>query len=195
MASYLIFRTVVSKDIPVTGRGGLYSYEVLRTPHCLDSRLADGGKVISPMYLLHFTPQKHYFSASGTHFCQRLSEPQGLVWPEGSGKLKKFDSCLLELTKPEWNIFKYSRVKNLVSSVTILLSISYYGVWYADWCTEYVEQHQIFPKWVMFVAQASVGFGFWESQEYAELCGVSEKFCSVTTENFLNTYFMLNGIN
>jgi hypothetical protein len=36
-----------------------------------------------------FTPQKHYFYASGTHFCLRLSKPQGLVRPEGLGKLIK----------------------------------------------------------------------------------------------------------
>jgi hypothetical protein len=34
-----------------------------------------------------FTPQKHYFYASGTHFCKSLSKPQGLVRPEGLGKL------------------------------------------------------------------------------------------------------------
>jgi hypothetical protein len=34
-----------------------------------------------------FTPQKHYFSASGTHFYLRLSKPQGLVRPEELGKL------------------------------------------------------------------------------------------------------------
>jgi hypothetical protein len=35
------------------------------------------------------TPHKNYLYASGTHFCQRLSKPQGLVRPEGIGKLKK----------------------------------------------------------------------------------------------------------
>jgi hypothetical protein len=35
------------------------------------------------------TPQKHYFYASGTHFCKRLSKPQGLLRPEGLGKLIK----------------------------------------------------------------------------------------------------------
>jgi hypothetical protein len=45
---------------------------------------------------MDFTPQKHYFSASGTHFCYRLSEPQGLVRPVGLGKLKKFTSLGLE---------------------------------------------------------------------------------------------------
>jgi hypothetical protein len=34
-------------------------------------------------------PQKHFSSASRTHFCKRLSEPQGLVWPAGLGKSKK----------------------------------------------------------------------------------------------------------
>jgi hypothetical protein len=32
-----------SKAIPVTGRGGLLGYEMLRIPHCLDNRLIDGG--------------------------------------------------------------------------------------------------------------------------------------------------------
>jgi hypothetical protein len=52
---------------------------MLRIAHCLDSRLTDGGKVVCPTHQPHFTPQKHYFSASGTHFCWRLSKPQGLV--------------------------------------------------------------------------------------------------------------------
>jgi hypothetical protein len=41
-----------SKAIPVTGRGGL-----LRIPHCLGSRLTDGGKVVSPTHrpLLYFS--------------------------------------------------------------------------------------------------------------------------------------------
>jgi hypothetical protein len=30
---------------------------------------ADGGKVVSPTHRPRSTPQKHYFSASGTHFC------------------------------------------------------------------------------------------------------------------------------
>jgi hypothetical protein len=34
-----------------------------------------------------FAPQKHYFSASGPHFCSRLSITQGLVWLERLGKL------------------------------------------------------------------------------------------------------------
>jgi hypothetical protein len=64
---------------------------MLRIPHCLDNRLIDGGKVVSPTHQQHFTPQKHYyFNVSGTHFCLRLSKPQGLVQPEGLGKFKKF---------------------------------------------------------------------------------------------------------
>jgi hypothetical protein len=57
------------KRIPVTGRGGLQGCEMLRIPHYLDNWLTDGGKVTSPMRRPHFTPQKYYFSDSGTHFC------------------------------------------------------------------------------------------------------------------------------
>jgi hypothetical protein len=56
-----------SKAIPSTGREGLYGSEILRIPHCLDSRLTDGGKV-SPTHRPRSTPLKQ-FSASGTHFC------------------------------------------------------------------------------------------------------------------------------
>jgi hypothetical protein len=56
-----------------------------RIPYCPDYRLTDGGKVVSP----HSTPLKHYFSASGTLFCERLRKLQGLLRSEGLGKLKK----------------------------------------------------------------------------------------------------------
>jgi hypothetical protein len=60
---------------------------MLRIPHCLVNRLIAGGKVVSLTHPPHFTLQKHYyFSLSGTHLCQRLSKPQGLVRPEGLGK-------------------------------------------------------------------------------------------------------------
>jgi hypothetical protein len=62
---------------------------MLRIPHYLDNRLTDGGKVVSPTHRQHFTLQKHYYlSASGTHFCQRLSKPKGLVRSEVLGKFK-----------------------------------------------------------------------------------------------------------
>jgi hypothetical protein len=64
---------------------------MLRTPHCLDSLLTDGGKVVSPTHQPHSTPKKH-FSASGTDLCYRLNKPQGLVRPEGLGKLKNINS-------------------------------------------------------------------------------------------------------
>jgi hypothetical protein len=62
---------------------------MLRIPHCLDNRLTNGGKVVSPTHRLRFTPEKHYLYASGTHFYYRLSEPQGLVRLEGLDRLKK----------------------------------------------------------------------------------------------------------
>jgi hypothetical protein len=74
------YQTIVkSKAILVAGRGGLQRYEMLRIPHCLDSWLTDGGKLVSPTHRPRFTPEKHYLSASGTNFCYRLSKAQGLV--------------------------------------------------------------------------------------------------------------------
>jgi hypothetical protein len=37
------------KAIPVTGRGGPWGCKMSRIPHCLDNRLTDVGKVVSPM--------------------------------------------------------------------------------------------------------------------------------------------------
>jgi hypothetical protein len=62
---------------------------MLRIPHCLDNRLIDGGKVVSPIHTPHFTPQKYYyFYVFGTHFCYRLSKPRGLARPEVLGEFK-----------------------------------------------------------------------------------------------------------
>jgi hypothetical protein len=61
---------------------------MLRIPHCLDSRLSDGGQVVSLTPHPCVTHHKH-FVTSGNNFCQRLSEPQGLVRPEGLCKLNQ----------------------------------------------------------------------------------------------------------
>jgi hypothetical protein len=61
---------VKHKTIPVIGRGGLWDCKMSNIPHCLDSRLTGGGKlsVVSLTHRPRSTPQKHYFSASGTYF-------------------------------------------------------------------------------------------------------------------------------
>jgi hypothetical protein len=58
-----------NKAILVTDRGGLEGCEMLKIRHCLNSRLVDGGKVVGPVHWPSSTPQKHYFSPSGTCFC------------------------------------------------------------------------------------------------------------------------------
>jgi hypothetical protein len=82
----------IAQAIPVTGRGNLQGCEMLRIPHCLDNRLTDGGRPRS-------TPHEHYFSASGTHFWQRMSKPQGLVRLEGLVKLKKLIRIIMSWTR------------------------------------------------------------------------------------------------
>jgi hypothetical protein len=81
-----------AKAIPVTGRGRLSGCEVIRIPHCLNNLLTDGGKLVS---LAH----RHHFSASGTHFCQRISEAQCLLRPEGLAKLKKLIHLIWSRTR------------------------------------------------------------------------------------------------
>jgi hypothetical protein len=53
----------------VTGRGGLWGCDMLRIPHCLDSRLTDCGEVVSLTHRPRSALQEHSFSACGTHFC------------------------------------------------------------------------------------------------------------------------------
>jgi hypothetical protein len=67
---------------------------MLRIPHCVDNQQTDGGEVVSPTHWPHFTPQKHFYSVSGPHFCYRLSKPQGQVWLEELDKLKKFSDLI-----------------------------------------------------------------------------------------------------
>jgi hypothetical protein len=80
------------KGINITDGGGLQSCEILWIPLCLDSLLKDGGTVGSLMHRPRSTPPEYYFSASGTHFCKRLSELRGLRRLEGLGKLQKINS-------------------------------------------------------------------------------------------------------
>jgi hypothetical protein len=59
--------------IAVTGPEGPQGCEKLRLTHFLDIRLTDGGEVISLTQRPPFTHRK----IPGTHFCYRLSRPQG----------------------------------------------------------------------------------------------------------------------
>jgi hypothetical protein len=77
------------------------------------NRLTDGGKVVSPTHRPSFTPRTYYFSAYGTHFCWRLSEPQILARLEGLDKLEK----LIHLIG--------SRARDLPACSTVLQSLSY----------------------------------------------------------------------
>jgi hypothetical protein len=54
----LNLKRIKSKAILVTGRGGPYGCETLRSPHFLDNRLTDGGKVFSHTRRPLFTPQE-----------------------------------------------------------------------------------------------------------------------------------------
>jgi hypothetical protein len=89
MYTFMLVFLSLRLDIPVRGCGILHGCAMLSIPYYLDNRFTDGGKFVRSAHRSHFTTQKHYFSVSGTQFCQSLSEPQGLVRPEGLRKLKK----------------------------------------------------------------------------------------------------------
>jgi hypothetical protein len=69
----LLNSKVKGKAIPVTGHEDRNGCEMLRLPHFLNNRLADGGEVVSFTRRPPFTPRK----IPGTHFCYRPSRPQG----------------------------------------------------------------------------------------------------------------------
>jgi hypothetical protein len=55
--------------IPVTGRGGLEDFLILRIPRCLNNQLTD-DEFVSLKHRPRSTPQKPFFnSVSGTNFC------------------------------------------------------------------------------------------------------------------------------
>jgi hypothetical protein len=62
-----------SKTIPVRDRGSPWGCETSRLQHFLDNLLTNGGEVVSLTRLAPFTPKM----IPGTHFCWRLSRPQG----------------------------------------------------------------------------------------------------------------------
>jgi hypothetical protein len=81
---------------------------MLRIPHCLGSRLTDGGKVVSLTRRPLPTPQKHCFPSPGTHFCSRLSEPQGIVRQQALGRLKcRCNSTQLRAVYTTTNVFTH----------------------------------------------------------------------------------------
>jgi hypothetical protein len=53
-------KMVKGKAIPVTGREGPYGCETSRLPHFLDTRLTDGGEVVSLTSWPPFTPQEDF---------------------------------------------------------------------------------------------------------------------------------------
>jgi hypothetical protein len=67
-------RIVLSYSIKKSYPSNRPCCEALRIPLCLDNLLTDGGEVLSPTHRPHSTPQKHYFSASGTHLCMLEAE-------------------------------------------------------------------------------------------------------------------------
>jgi hypothetical protein len=57
---------------------------MLRIPHCLDNRLTDGGKVVSPTHRPHFTHKKHYFVCVWYSF---LLETESIIGPSAAGMI------------------------------------------------------------------------------------------------------------
>jgi hypothetical protein len=82
---------------------------MLRIQHCLDTRVTDDGQVVSPTHQPHFIPRNIIsFNVSGTHFCYRLSKPEGLVRPEGLDSEAVLVFFKLQNTSLKSSIFNFS---------------------------------------------------------------------------------------
>jgi hypothetical protein len=78
----------------------------------LSRQSATGGGVgACPMHQPRFSPQRHYLSASGTHFCKRLSKVHGLVRSE---RLGKFKISPLWVSNPRPSCFYHSLPRALI---------------------------------------------------------------------------------
>jgi hypothetical protein len=67
--AYIFSFGIKSKGILITGCVSVLGCQMLGILHRLDNWLIDVGKDGSPTHWPLSTPQKHNFSASGTHFC------------------------------------------------------------------------------------------------------------------------------
>jgi hypothetical protein len=72
------------------GHGSPYGCETSRFPHFLDNWLTDGGEVVSLTRQPPFTPRE----IPGTHFCQRLSWPQGHSVAGRTRSIEKFNNVI-----------------------------------------------------------------------------------------------------
>jgi hypothetical protein len=82
------------KAIPVTSCGGPWGCGMLRFPHSLDNQLTDGSEVVGFMHWPPFTPRK----IPGTHFCYRLSQPQGHIVAGRIRSIKKSNDLIWNQT-------------------------------------------------------------------------------------------------
>jgi hypothetical protein len=61
----------------VKGRGGLYFWEMLRIPHCLENRLTDGGEFVRPKCRWCLTPQNRFFFCLWCSFLLEAEQTPG----------------------------------------------------------------------------------------------------------------------
>jgi hypothetical protein len=112
------------KAIPVTGHEGAWGCETSRLSHFLDNRLIDGGEVVSPTRPPSFTHRK----IPGTHFCYRLSRPQG---HSAAGRIRSIDKSndliriwLLYVGKYLSGNFSIERILNVIQIALQVFKIS-----------------------------------------------------------------------
>jgi hypothetical protein len=90
-----LIEKVKRKAIPATGRGGPQGCETSRLSHPPDNQLTDGGEGVSLTRRPRPTPSK----IAGTHFCYRLSRPQGHRSARGIRPIQKSNDLIGNQTR------------------------------------------------------------------------------------------------
>jgi hypothetical protein len=86
----------------------------VRTQHCLDNRLTDGGKVVSLSRRQRSTPQTHFLVAISVRDCEILGPSSAA----GLGKLKKITAVILYELEPATFRLVEERLNNLRYATT-----------------------------------------------------------------------------
>jgi hypothetical protein len=86
---------------------------MLRIPHCLDNRLIDGGKVVSPTHRPHFTPQKYTHTHTHTH-TQCVHKVYSGFWKILARKQIELATCgLRQITAKLWKFFHWPQYTSM----------------------------------------------------------------------------------
>jgi hypothetical protein len=129
----------------VEGSGGLWRCDTSRLPSFLDTRFTHSGEITSLTLRPRFGPRE----IPGTHFCQSLNQPQGLVQLKVLFKLSPYAKC----TEPEpMVIIAFTRNGSLYRPHLPSCPISLRSDWISSSRLWLDHPSSYFPQYLLFKA-------------------------------------------